>query len=435
MDSSRSVSTAGIFIGLVSLHYGMGFILGTGEQTYLYGASGAVYALAAGVGLLGISMLASFYWHEKKPIWDLLGNQYGEIVRHLTNFLSWVWMLGVMAGQMVGAGYALSVLGIPPILAIALMAFLIAFLGPLPLERVAWIFATLLVISTLALIVSLGPLGGFSTYWKSIQAFAPSVLSASPWRMLGISITTFLLTLIGMDFQQVLVSGRTNSSAVRGSLLAGLALIPIAFLPTAVVLGALEKSVIFVGTINGKDAIPLVLSALGNKILPGGGLILVIGLVLVAINSGSGLNRALIRSFQAAPFMPTTLKQSTVVASWINATLAFGLALTGLTIVSLMVSFYAIYVAGVFVPFVAYLLERGRNVHFPANAVRWAAWAGSGSAALVLLVGLMGRASRSVVLAQIADTPDTWMILTGMTISVLVLWIFRSLPFDKDKLI
>src|SRR5687768_530254 len=120
MDSSKSVSTVGIFVGLVSLHYGMGFILGTGEQTYLHGASGAVYPLAAGAGLLGISIFARFYWHEQKPIWDILGNHYGESVRHLTNFLSWVWMIGVMAGQIVGAGYALSVLGVPAHIAIVL---------------------------------------------------------------------------------------------------------------------------------------------------------------------------------------------------------------------------------------------------------------------------------------------------------------------------
>jgi SSS family solute:Na+ symporter len=198
--------------------------------------------------------------------------------------------------------------------------------------------------------------------------------------------------------------------------LAGLALIPVAFLPTSVVLGALKANIISDG-INGKDAIPLVLSTLGNKMSPGGGIILVIGLVLVAVNSGSGLNRALIRSFQEAPFIPKSYRQSAALASWANSLFAFGLALTGLTIVHLMVSFYAIYVAGVFVPFMAYLLERGRGVHFSANAVRWAAWTGSGSAALVF-----------IVLAPISDTPDTWMILTGMSISAFILWALRSSP-------
>ncbi len=420
MKPSKSVSTAGIFVGLVSLHYGMGFILGTGEQTYLYGASGAVYAVASGLGLIGLGLLAGFYWREKEPIWDLLGNQYGEMVRHLTNFLSWVWMIGVMAGQIVGAGYALSTLGIPANLAIGVMAFAIAVLGPIPLEDIAWIFAALLVISTLALIVGLGQLGGIAIYLKSFELFVPSILFASPLRMLGISITTILLTLIGMDFQQVLVRGQSETSAIRGSLFAGLALIPVAFLPTAVVLGGLQNNIIAAQSINGKDAIPLIISTIGNKIFPGGGLVLVIGLVLVAINSGSGLNRALIRSIQTAPFMPAMLKRSTV-ASWINALLSLGLALSGLTIVGLMVSFYAIYVAGVFVPFIAYLVERRRGLHIPATAIQWAAWAGCGMASLVFVAGLLGQSFHSSLLAYIAETPEMWMILAGLTVSACVL--------------
>lgn len=418
---SRSVSTWGVAVGLVSLHYGMGFILGTGEQTYLYGASGAVYALAAGLGLLGLAALASFYWRMQEPIWNLLGSRYGEAVRHLTNFLSWVWMVGVMAGQMVGAGYALSILGIPHQIAIVLMAMAIAILGSIPLERVAWLFASLLVISTLALLLTLIRLGGLSLYWKTVEEFSPALLSTSLLRVLGIAITTFLLTLIGMDFQQVLVTARTNLAAARGSLLAGLALIPIAFLPTAVVLGAMQRRIVTVGTINGKDAIPLILSNLGNQIFHDGGLVLVISLVLVAIGSGSGLNRALIRSFQAAPFMPDAFKRSAV-ASWINAVLALGIALTGLTIVGLMVSSYAIYVAGVFVPFMIYLLELRRGIRLPSHAVRLSAWAGSGIAALIFITGLIGRLTHSTIFAWAEETPEIWMTLVGMLISALTLW-------------
>jgi len=398
----------------------MGFILGTGEQTYLYGPSGAVYALAAGFGLLALSLFAGFYWREQEPIWDLLGNRYGETVRHLTNFLSWIWMIGVMAGQMVGAGYALSVLGIPANYAIVLMAILIAILGPKPLEDSAWIFGTLLVISTIALLVGLGQLGGISTYITSAGAFIPSIFSNSPLRMLGIATTTILLTLIGMDFQQVLVRGQSEASAVRGSLLAGLALIPIAFLPTGVVLGALQKNIIAAQTINGKDAIPLIISAIGDKILPGGGLILVIGLMLVAINSGSGLNRALIRSFQSAPFMPKFYKKLNV-AAWINAGIALGVALMGLTIVGLMVSFYAIYVAGAFIPFMAYLIEHRYGLRFSPAAIYRSALAGSGIATLIFTASLIGRATKSPAFVWLVDIPEFWMIFIGITVAVVML--------------
>lgn len=426
----KTVSTWAIVIGLISLHYGMGFILGTGEQTYLHGASGAVYALAAGLGLLGLSVLAGFYWRTQQPIWDLLGDKYGQPVRHLSNFLSWIWMVGVMAGQMLGAGYALSVLGVPANLAVISIAIAIAFLGPIPLERVAWLFAILLSLSTLALFFSLTQLGGLSVYFSSIRTFFPDLLKASPASILGVVITTFLLTIIGMDFHQILIAARNEKTAVRGSWIAGLILLPIAFIPTSVVVGALQRSIITSGTINGKDAIPQIIATIGDRAYHGGGLILVGALVIVAIGSGTGLNRALIRSFQAAPFMPRSMQRSAM-ASWINAGLALCLAFTGLTIVGLMVSFYAIYVSGVFIPFMAYLLERKGKVIFTSNTIQTSAWIGCITATLILILGIIGHNSSLPALGWLASTPEAWMIFFGMMASGISLWIVHNKSHPK----
>jgi len=425
----KGASTWEIVIGLISLHYGMGFILGTGEQTYLHGASGAVYALAAGLGLLGISVLAGFYWRTQQPIWDLLGNKYGQPARHLSNFLSWIWMVGVMAGQMLGAGYALSVLGVPVNLAVICVAIAIAFLGPIPLERVAWLFAILLGLSTLALLFSLTQLGGLSVYFFTIREFFPDLLKVSPISILGVVVTTALLTMIGMDFHQVLITARDEKSAVRGSWIAGLMLLPIAFIPTSVVVGALQSNIITSGAINGKDAIPLIIAAIGDHSFRGGGLILVAALLIVAIGSGTGLNRALIRSFQAAPFMPHSMQKSAI-ASWINAGLALCLAFTGLTIVGLMVSFYAIYVSGVFIPFMAYLLERKSKIMFTPKTIQTSAWMGCLTAILVLILGIIGRNSNIGALSWLANTSEAWMIFFGMIASGISLGIvhFQGQP-------
>lgn len=428
----KTVSTWGIVVGLISLHYGMGFILGTGEQTYLHGSIGAVYAIAAGLGLLGISVLADFYWRTQQPIWDLLGDKYGQPARHLSNFLSWTWMIGVMAGQMLGAGYALSVLGFPAYLAVVCAAVAIALLGSIPLERVAWFFAILLSLSTLALLFSLTQLGGISIYLSSIQTFFPDLLRTSPMQILGVVVTTFLLTIIGMDFQQVLVTAQDQNAAVKGSLFAGLILLPTAFIPTAVVIGAVQKMIVAPGVINGKDAIPLILARIGNGVFPFGGLVLVAALVIVAVGSGTGLNRALIRSFQSAPFMPSSLKKSAA-ASWINAALALGLAFTGLTIVGLMVSFYAIYVSGVFVPFMAYLVERRGKLSFTAIAIQVSAWTGSVTASLVLVTGIMVRLNNYPILGWIGNATEAWMILMGLVTAGASLGIAQSISKGQVK--
>ena len=418
---TQSISTWGVVVGLVSLHYGMGFILGTGEQAYLYGVSGAVYAVAAGLGLLGLSLLAGFYWRTKEPIWDLLGDRYGEVIRHFTNLLSWVWMIGVMAGQVLGAGYALSILGVPANAAIVILGLAIAVLGPIPLKRITWLFATFLVISTLALIVSLWQLGGISLYWQSISAFPSTIQMDSLPRIVGTIAPTLFLTLIGMDFHQVLVTGRRGLNATLGALIAGSILLLVSFLPASVVLGGMQNGIISPGTINGKDAIPTILATLGSDIFSGGGLFLVAGLIVVAIGSGSGLNRALIRSFQAAPFMPKMLNNP-IIAAWINAGIALGIALTGFTIIGLVVSFYAIYVAGVFVPFIAYLLERRYGVRFASRSIIQAAWVGGGTAALIFITSLIGRTINVPALSWAVNTPEVWMLFTGMFMAAVTLW-------------
>lgn len=424
-DSALTIS-----IGLVSLHYGIGFILGTGEQVYLYGASGAVYALSASLGLLGLGFLARFYWQEKYAIWNLLGDRYGENVRTLANFLSWIWMIGVLAGQMIGAGYALSVFGIPAPIAIICIGLTVAILGPLPLGRVAWVFAILLLVSTVALIVSLSKLGGLLFYWEVIKEFFPSLFSSSPIRTLGIIVTTFLLTLIGMDFQQVLVSAESDAAAVKGSINAGLFLIPVAFLPTAVVLGALKNSVILSGLINGKDAIPSVLWQVGNTFFLGGGIVMVIALISVAINSGSGLNRALIQNFQTSSLVPKFLGRPNM-ASWVNVFIAGSIALTGLTIVSIMVSFYAIYVAGVFIPFMFYLMEKRGWLRLSTLTIQRALWVGSITAVIIFLLSLIGRKFDLFLLTWLTETPEMWMTLVGMAFSAFT--IIKTLAFGSSS--
>lgn len=441
----RDLTLPGIIGGLLTLHYGIGFILGTGERVYLTGASGAVYALSTGLGLLCFAFLAGFYWRARYLIWHLLGNQYGSRVRTTTNALSWVWMAGVTAAQILGGASALRVLGAPANLAMMIVAFAIAgfaavfdvmenpkailtrtasrttgVLGDRP-ERIKkireWMLASILMMSTGALMFATWRLGGASLYLKSVQDFVPSLSQAPLGDVLGVGFATVLLTVIGMDFQQYVVRGRSQADAVWASVIAGICLIPMAFLPAAVALAA--KASLSNSVMDAKEAIPLVISVLGDRLSYGGGTILVGALSVAAVGSGMGLVRAMNASLRDAVHTDGRLARHT--ASFVNVVVAFGIALLGETIVRTIVSFYAIYVAGVFVPFMAYLLDRTDRLHFSSRSIQASMWTGALVAAVIFAASIIDERHGSVISAGIHDWREFLMIIGGMLGAVLVL--------------
>lgn len=61
MGEQRSLGAISLATMLVSAHYGLGFVLGTGEATMKGGAVGSLYAVAVGLGTLALMALANFY--------------------------------------------------------------------------------------------------------------------------------------------------------------------------------------------------------------------------------------------------------------------------------------------------------------------------------------------------------------------------------------
>lgn len=51
---NRRLDTLSLTAMLVSAHYGLGFLLGTGEKTFTLGFAGSLYAFCLGLGTLAL---------------------------------------------------------------------------------------------------------------------------------------------------------------------------------------------------------------------------------------------------------------------------------------------------------------------------------------------------------------------------------------------
>ena len=134
---NKNLGIVQIAASLVSLHYGLGFLLGTSEMVYKQGINGMVYGLTCAIGLLFLTFLIPFYWRNKKPIWDLFENKYGKKVKNGTIFLSWFWMIGVTTSQILGGAYIVKMFNVSLINSLIIVIILTTILSLLPLEKLS----------------------------------------------------------------------------------------------------------------------------------------------------------------------------------------------------------------------------------------------------------------------------------------------------------
>ena len=104
----------------------------------------------------------------------------------------------------------------------------------------------------------------------------------------------------------------------------------------------------------------------------------------------------------------------------LNASLVLGVALTGRSIIDLIVSFYAMYVAGVLVPFLAYLVERSGHKAFSPRAIRLSLLLGGASTAVVLVLTQITRIGRGTGVSELT------ILLVGLGFSVAGLLVGRE---------
>lgn len=386
----RGLSWAGVAVGLTSLHYGVGFVLGTGEATYTSGARGALYGVAAAVGTLALVVVTKLYWIKRYPLWIILGKQYGSRVGNLVSILSWMWMIGLVASQVLGGAFILSILGVPPIVGIWVLAIAVNTLALLGFDRLSKVFfLTLLLSSASMLFIVFQSFGGITAYSETFKDFTESLPNIFLGDLVGIGATTILLTMLGMDFHQFVVRGKSIGQSIKGETVAFLSLGFLAFLPATLVQAG--RGLINHPILDPKQVLPFVLMVGGDSFIKGLGGVLVLTLALAALGSGIGVAKIVNRTLQDFTFLDPKYKDNRY--SLVCGIFIVGLlAMFGKSIISLIVSFYAIYVAGVAVPFLAFVLEEKGVVKFSKKQVyNSLLWGGVASTFVVLMTQFVVR--------------------------------------------
>lgn len=369
VKEQRQLGLVSLATLLVSAHYGLGFILGTAEKSFLNGAAGSLYAIAIGLGTVALACLAQFYWVEVEQIWTLLGDRYGKPVKIGVGLMSWTSLIGVAAVQLIAAAAILNVAGIPTLPSLISLAILFCFISLLPVERASLVFRVLLLSNILALAYCLKQLDGGIYYLETVKNFIPEVGGMDVRGTLGVMISTVLLVAIDMKCQQFVVRAKSIKIARWGCIVAGICLMILAFLPGAVAIAA-QNSGVLPGAINGKSLIPYILFWVGNKTHPWIGIVLILILAVPALGIGSNILRIQTKTIVDLELVENTLKNRAIV-TFFNAILAFGIALRGGEIVGLILCFYAAYASVLWVPLAAYLLSDWTGLIVSPTSVRF----------------------------------------------------------------
>jgi SSS family solute:Na+ symporter len=385
ISQNRKLDAFSLAALLLSAHYGLGFLLGTAEKSLTLGAAGSLYAVCLGLGTIALLLgLAKFYWTQVEQIWTLLGNRYGSQVKILVGLMSWSSLIGIEAVQMISGAFILKVLGMPVLPSMVLLAMLFTLVSVLPVEKAGFLFRGLLVLNFLALLYGLWVLHGFPEYLRSPIEFIPALEQVKPSKLAGISLSTILLVLIDMKYQQFLVQAKDVRTLYQGCLLAAILLLLLAFLPSSVVVAA-QNAGILPTDIEGKETLPFILLWIGGGTDKPLGIVMIMSLLVPALGVGSSILRVQTKTVLDFNILPASSLNRLLITA-VNAILALAVALKGGEIINLIVCFYASYVAAVFVPFVAYLLDQRERYTFAGASVKLSLIMGSMSSIFMLIL-------------------------------------------------
>lgn len=400
---NRKLNAFSLAALLVSAHYGLGFLLGTAQKAVEFGISGSLYAVSISLGTIAALGLAQFYWTEVEQIWTLLGNRYGNLVKVIVGLLIWSSLIGIEAVQIISGAFILKVLGIPVLPSMVGLAIAFTMIALLPVEEASGIFQGLLALNFLALLYGLWVLHGLPSYLHSPIEFIPSLAGVNPPDLAGISLSTILLVFIDMKCQQFIVQTKDMRSVYQGSVLAAIILLWLALLPSSVAIAA-QKTGILPSDIDGKEIIPFILAWIGGGIDQPLGIVLMISLMVPALGVGSSVLRVQDKTISDFGILPASRKNQLLIAV-VNALLALAIALKGSgSLVNLIVSFYAVYLSAVLIPFIAYLLDYSGRYRFSSTSVKLSLIMGSLSAFCWLILtfinsnfSLFGSAELSIM--------------------------------------
>ena len=383
-SQTRNLGVVSLATLMVSAHYGLGFVLGTAEQSFSNGVVGSIYPIAIALGTMVLALLAPLYWSRIDPIWTILGDRYGQPLKIGIGLMSWTSYIGIEAVQIISVAAILSIVGLaklPTMIAVTGLFFIISLL---PVERASWLFRGLLLFNLIVLAAALWQLHNGEIYSAMVVDFWPQVSRDYSPKILGVMISSVLLVLIDMKCQQFVIRARSVRVACWGCFIAGLILTALAFLPSAIVVAAQQANII-PPEVSAKAVIPYILSWLGGGSDQPWGIIFVSSLALPAFGLGSNILR--IQTKASLDIVNLVHhKRNQIGFTSLNALCALGIALKGGEIVGLIVCFYAAYLSVVWIPFLAYLLARSRIIVFSKTSVQFAL--GIGGVAAIITLGI-----------------------------------------------
>lgn len=406
----RALSALQVAALLVSASYGIGFLFGSGEYALQHGMAGAIYGVATGLGMLVMACFAGRLWQAGRAVWDLFGDRFGQRVRRVVALLSIVWMSGVLAAQIHGAVAVVRLLGVSLPLAYVVAVGLIFAASRFDIRAASVIFSSCLAASALVLVFALVRADGLAIYAAAVPAFAAALPSIGWAQAVTIGIGVGLLACTGADYHQFVLAARGRQSAVMGCLLAGIALMFLAFLPPAVVLASLADPA-WSGLTDAKQVVPQALSLAARELTAFAGPLMLAMLGIAALGSGAAILRAMVSALESAQAGVGTYRQASLAAAALAA--ATALTASGLPIVDTMVSVNVIYIASVGVSLVGLLHasdHQGRDETWVIGAgfiasvsVYLVGWLGGPLASaelLALVVGLTAAAVTRLVLGR-----------------------------------
>jgi SSS family solute:Na+ symporter len=403
----RVLSSLQIAALLVSASYGIGFLFGTGELALAHGMAGSIYGIATAFGMLALAVIARPLWSSGLSVWDLFGKAYGSHLRGWVAVLSLLWMAGVLAAQIHGGVAVARLLGLTDPYGLLLVLSLVFVASRMDLRVASGVFSACLLASGLVLVYALFASGGVRYYTQAVPAFLADMGTFIPTQFWIVSLAVCLLVVTGADYHQFLMSGRSARSAVMGCVLAGTALLLIAFLPSAVVL-AMQASGALMDMPDGKQVIPWALSQVAGSLAEGLGSGMLLSLSLAALGSGAAILRAMGSALDAT--LPKKYANQPWRASTVALLLGALLATREQGIVETMVSVNIIYLASIGVCFVALLanirlspeqarttMSAGLVVSSGIYAAGWMGLLDERTDTLSLILGLLASASVAVV--------------------------------------
>jgi solute:Na+ symporter, SSS family len=400
----RALSSLQIAALLVSASYGIGFLFGTGELALAHGMAGSIYGIATAFGMLALAAVARPLWSSGLSVWDLFGKAYGAHLRKWVAVLSLVWMAGVLAAQIHGGVAVARLLGLADPFGLLVVVSLIFVASRMNLQVASGVFSACLLASGLVLIYALFVSGGVERYAQAVPAFVADMDTFRPTQFWTVSLAVCLLVVTGADYHQFLMSGQSARNAVMGCVLAGIALLLIAFLPSAVVLAMLASGALM-DMPDGKQVIPWVLSQVAGTMAESLGLVMLLALSLAALGSGAAILRAMGSALSAA--LPKRYASQPWMASAVALFLGALLATREQGIVETMVSVNIIYLASIGVCFSALLA----NIRLSPEQARSTMAAGLVVSGGIYAAGCMGL---------LDERADTLSLILGWLVSASV---------------